>query len=338
MSAALTLSDLLLDLIQCPNCRSPLNRSLGQLQCRVCGFGAPVLGSRLVGLRATDYSKAKFILEWPDEIIDRIEKALVALWPNATASGEIRSLLNSVRLVSEDGKLTPLGSHLQYNSLEYEWQRKYDVLEGMIRISDLPAAPRILDLGCGAGQTFRNLSLPRDALSVGVDYSAEALAYGSVVCRTGAPDIFCCASAHNLPIRDQSFDFVISRASINYCHQKQCLHEAIRVLRPGGFLFCRVEQIWWDLNVLSETRSILGELYNLRNLFWGLLHDVTGLQPAPGSVIRGSRAYTSKARFKRIVEPLGCEVLRFEDSSRGPQCLGHGTQAKVLCRRVAQAV
>ena len=335
MASASTQPDLLLDLVQCPKCHSRLNHISGSLQCSACEFAGPVIGAKLVGFRDADYGHAKSIVQWPEQIIRRIEQELVALWPDRTPSDETRTLLSSVGLVSSDGHLNPMGSHLQYNSLEYEWQKKYDVLEGCIGMPDLPAAPRILDLGCGSGQTLRNINIPPHGLSVGVDYSADALAYGSVVSRQGPPDLLCCASAHNLPIRDQFFDLVICRGSINYCHQEQCLTEAIRVLRPGGFLFCRVEQVWWDLNGLYQNKSVLGRLYRLRDLFWGLLNQTTGFQPQPGGVICGSRTYTSKARFSRIVEPLGCKVLRFEDSSRGPQYRGHGTQAKILCRRVA---
>jgi SAM-dependent methyltransferase len=288
-----------------------------------------------VGFLATDYSNAKSIVQWPEQKIDRIEEALLALSHNTAPSAETRSLLSSARLLSEDGKLTPLGSHLQYNSLEYEWQMNQDVFEGLIAMSDLPPAPRILDVGCGSGQTLRRLDIPLEGLSVGVDISADALAYGSMIYRNGRPDFLSCASAHSLPFRDQSFDFVICRGSINYCHQKTALREAIRVLRRGGFLFCHLEQIWWDLRILSQPKSVLGKLFDLRNFLWGLFHQATGLQPAPGGVFRGSRAYSSKGRFKKFVEPLGCDVLRYEDTSRGPHYRGHSTKAKVLCRRLA---
>jgi hypothetical protein len=323
-------SEQILGLVQCPNCHSRLHNGSGSVECAGCGFVAPMLGSKVVGFRSIDYSQAKSIVDWPEEIADRIARGLTT---NEVLPDEMRSLLASVGLVNSQGGLTPLGSHLQYNSLEYEWQKRYDVLEGLVALSDLPSAPRILDLGCGSGQTLRNLSLPGDALCIGIDYSAEALAYGSVLSRNGPADCFFCASAHDLPIRDQSFDLVISRAAMNYCHQQKFLQEAIRILRPGGLLFCRVEQVWWDLNVLSQTKSVLSRVYGVRNLFWGMLHQLTGLQPEPGGVFRGSRAYVHATRMKSILQPLGCEVLKFDDSSRGPQFRGRGTQAKVLCRR-----
>jgi SAM-dependent methyltransferase len=325
--------ELLLELLRCPRCSSRLRENTRSLECPACGYVAPLVGPKLAGFREADYSDANSIVRWPKDMAEEIEQRLVAHGANETAGNGLSKVLTSSGLLDSHGRLTALGALLRYHSLEYEWQKNYDVLEGLVSLSDLPAVSRILDLGCGSGQTIRNLSLPPEALCIGVDYSAEALAYGSVVSRGGPPHLFCCASAYRLPLTSESFDLVISRASINYCHQETFLREALRVLRPGGLLFCRVEQIWWDLNVLSQTKSILNGLYAARNLLWGKLFDLIGVQPFPGGVLRGSRAYVSRTRFQTTIRQLGGKVLRFEDSSHGPQFRGHGTQAKVLCRR-----
>ncbi len=346
--------DKLIELLQCPKCQSPLNRTSLSLECMTCGSQGKILSSNLVSFRDIHNTSTNSILSWPREKVGSIEAGLIALNSRKTPKGEVTvttveqtsqpdetpsdsmQLLSSFRLIGSDGHLTRLGSLLQYHSLEYDWQKNYDVLENLISTADLKPDPRILDVGCGAGQTLRRLDIPSPGLFVGVDLDIDALALGSMKTpENGTPGLFCCSSAHTLPFRDKAFDLVICRGSINYCHQKRCLEEAIRVLPPGGWLFCRVERIWWDLNMLSQSRSWLSILCHLRHLIWGLLHDLTGFQQELGGVLPGWRAYLSKRRLRRIIEPLGCELLKFEGSSRGPQFWGRGTQAKVLCRRSA---
>ena len=339
-------SQTLLDVLQCPRCHSRFFQRSETLQCEACDFASAILSSNFVSVLRKDAAQAQSILKWPREAIGSIEAELLASTGSSNGkplSSDAPHKLRSFGLLSSAGALTPLGALLRYNSLEYEWQKKYDVLEGALSLSQLGPAPRILDIGCGSGQTLRLLNIPDGAISIGIDDDLDALAYGSVLAHGSAPNLFCGASAHNLPIRDQSFDLVICRGPINYCNQTECLKEAIRVLRPGGWLFCRVEQIWWDLNMLRahgksagllrDQNSVLSSLFALRNLGWGLLHELTGWQPTPGGVFRGSRAFTSQRRIRRIVEPLGCRLVLFEDSRHGPQYRGHGTQAKVLCRR-----
>jgi hypothetical protein len=126
---------------------------------------------------------------------------------------------------------------------------------------------------------------------------------------------------------------VILRASINYVHQRKSLTEAVRVLRPRGWLFCRVECIWWDFYALRHPGRLFHFIFHLRNLGWGMLHHLFGVQPMPGGIIRGYRVFASKSRLRRILEPHGCQVLRYEESPHGPAILGRQTQMRVLCQR-----
>jgi SAM-dependent methyltransferase len=87
----------------------------------------------------------------------------------------------------------------------------------------LPAG-RVLDLGCGTGHSYRELS-PRE--SVGVDRDAGVLA--------GQERDTMQADMRRLPFADRSFASVLSVQSIEHVHDPDAvLWEVARVLEPGG--------------------------------------------------------------------------------------------------------
>lgn len=93
----------------------------------------------------------------------------------------------------------------------------------------LPAGSRILDVGCGAGQTL--IAAYPHCLSTGVDVDFEALAIG----RTWNSQIqFVQARAEALPFPEGSFDAVVARVSLAYTELPQSLREIRRVLKSGG--------------------------------------------------------------------------------------------------------
>jgi SAM-dependent methyltransferase len=102
------------------------------------------------------------------------------------------------------------------------------------RILPPPMSPqaRILDIGCGAGQSL--IAAYPDRLSFGVDLDFDALKLGrSLTDRI----CFAAAKAEALPFRDGQFDMVFARVSLPYTNIALSLREIRRVLKRGG-------QIW----------------------------------------------------------------------------------------------
>jgi SAM-dependent methyltransferase len=105
----------------------------------------------------------------------------------------------------------------------------------------LPAGARGLDLGCG--QAWYLAELTRLGYRVdGVDYSAGQLEKAAQHLRERGhgETLFVQADAQNLPLKDDTYDFVYS---INAMHhilspqaQANAFREIVRVLRPGGLL------------------------------------------------------------------------------------------------------
>ncbi|MEP6715422.1 MAG: class I SAM-dependent methyltransferase [Terriglobia bacterium] len=100
----------------------------------------------------------------------------------------------------------------------------------------LPPSDRVLDIGCGAGQTL--IAAYPDRISFGLDIDFDALKLG----RSLAENVrFVRARAEALPWRDGEFDLVIARVSLAYTDIAASLLEVRRVLRDGG-------QLWMTLH------------------------------------------------------------------------------------------
>lgn len=327
-------------LFRCPSCGGDLaaKEATPDLVCRGCGERARVLADSLVDFLGKGSAAADAILAWPIDGMAAMEETLVALRrgdrPDAAALAPLRRL----GLVEHGGTLTPLGAMAAYNSSEYVWQGAYDPLEGLAEPPRLSASSRVLDVGSGSGQTLRRLFPRLEGWVIGLDNALDILAYGSKLFEAyDLPALFCCASAHDLPFQDDCFDFIICRGVISYTLQRRALAELFRVLRPGALIFFRNESFVWDLRALTHPTGVLRYAFDLRSFAVGLMHAWTGWQPMPGGAIRGPRAYVARRRFRRTVETVGGEVVRWESSRRGPQFLGRGTQDVVLCRKLASS-
>ena len=101
-----------------------------------------------------------------------------------------------------------------------------------------PAA-RILDVGCGAGQTL--IAAYPDRRTFGMDVDWNALRLGQTLTQAVA---FARGRAEALPYASGQFDLVIARVSLPYANIPRSLGEIHRVLRPRGLL-------WMTLHPLS---------------------------------------------------------------------------------------
>ena len=96
------------------------------------------------------------------------------------------------------------------------------------------ARGRTLEIGCGAGLNLPHY--PREVELTGVDLNPRAVRKATATARRlGIPARFREADALALPFMDESFDTVV--ASFTLCAVADvdaALHEALRVLAPGG--------------------------------------------------------------------------------------------------------
>lgn len=132
------------------------------------------------------------------------------------------------------------------------------------------AGLRVLDVGCGAGDSMRDelrLRCAEDVgqpiVMVGIDIDEEALACG----RKNYPEfVFLCAKGEHLPFPDQSFDTVISRVAMPYMDIPATLREMRRVLKSDGELRLKLHPFSYTMSELAaelESGSVKSRIQNL---------------------------------------------------------------------------
>jgi len=100
--------------------------------------------------------------------------------------------------------------------------------------ADRPPAPRVLDLGCGAGDSvdlFRSLEPRVQWTGADIEQSPE------VAQRTRTDAEFVTFDGEHLPFADRSFDLVYCKQVLEHVRRPEpLLAEVARVLDPGGWL------------------------------------------------------------------------------------------------------
>lgn len=111
----------------------------------------------------------------------------------------------------------------------------------MLENSGIDASARVLDLGCGNGNTATWLCRATGAHVTGIDLSGVRIA-NAIEALNNVPELaprlaFQKASATDLPFEDGAFSHVWSQATIYHIPDKiTTLIEAYRVLQPGGVM------------------------------------------------------------------------------------------------------
>ena len=122
--------------------------------------------------------------------------------------------------------------HLDFSTNQYGWQR------WLFDQFDFPLRPRVLELGCGAGNLWLdNLErIPHAAEIILSDFSPGMLAQAQDnLSRQTSGFQFRVIDAQAIPFEAQRFDVVIANHMLYHVPDKcQALREITRVLKPGG--------------------------------------------------------------------------------------------------------
>ncbi|KQM69236.1 methyltransferase type 11 [Pedobacter sp. Leaf216] len=118
----------------------------------------------------------------------------------------------------------------------------------------------VLDAGCGTGRNLMYF-LKNGYQVYGIDSSADAIAQLQVSAEqfsaTVGKDRFQVSQVENMPFENEKFDLVISSAVLHFAeslkHFEAMLEEMWRVLKPGGYFFCRLSS---DIGIESSVHFI----------------------------------------------------------------------------------
>ncbi len=132
-----------------------------------------------------------------------------------------------------------------------------DIAAAMLARAQLPCDGRMLDVGCGSGQTMQWFGAGnRGWKMAGLDLAPEGVAAAraaGLAALTG--------TALHLPFMSRTADLVITLDVLQHLPlpdgDSQCLRELSRVLRPGGYLFVRT-------NCQSVPRATEDAVHNFR--------------------------------------------------------------------------
>jgi SAM-dependent methyltransferase len=163
------------------------------------------------------------------------------------------------QLQTEYSQLDTLDAYYRRRSIRYRTSNVLRLSNLDIITATAGRGDSVLDIGCGDGQTLASLS-PRIANGTGYDQSEFAIACAKRnAAERGITNLeFIIGKAVDLPFEDGRFDFVFSeRGPIG--HSDLTMEPALRVLRPGGYIF------YETLPVMGPGSTLLTSLENERN-------------------------------------------------------------------------
>jgi len=165
----------------------------------------------------------------------------------------------------------------------------------------VPSAAKILDVGCGAGQTL--IAAFPNRVSFGLDIDHAALKLGrSLTDRVR----FVCGSAERLPYASHVFDMVVARVSLPYTNMDRSMREIRRVLRPGGTVWMTLHTFTfaWGQARQSSYKGWLFFLYIVLNS--ALLHTVQKQL----SLFGRSETFQTRRSVRKLLDRHGFEDVR----------------------------
>ena len=250
----------------------------------------------------------------PDSVIELILEKHASIKDSTLEAADLQKL-SRCDLTATDGTLTELCRLFAYNAGEYERQAEPRRLSRLLSKLRASADSRLLDIGCGGGQTALLIHEAAGCECFGVDVDSRAVRFGKRIAGfKGLRAVgLSVAKGESLPFERNSFSHVVCRVAINYMHQRLAIREMLRVLNPGGVLYLQVENAGMDLRLIRSGKTLRSSFAASIEFGFGLLHAAVGYQfdmrSFPGCP---GRLFVMNARLTADLRNQGCDILSVE--------------------------
>ncbi len=227
-------------------------------------------------------------------------------------------------------RLTRLGRGIAYHLSELRIQLENGGADTYVSQLDIRHDSKVLDIGCGAGQSLVALSREQPRLGVGLEFDPVALAlFAAIRDVEQLPGVDAVrGNAETLPFADSSFDRIICRSVLMHVRVLPTLAEIARVCADGGLVYLHLTDFWFYLRKLLRARWERGGVpFALVN---GLLLQSFSRQIR----MRATRtmSYQTVGSISRRLDGLGFDVIAVEQDRR--QLMGpRHRQPKILARK-----
>lgn len=185
---------------------------------------------------------------------------------------------------------------------------------------------KVLDIGCGAGQTLIASCAYRQAgegglcascsrndcptWGYGIDVDTNALALGH---RWSKRMVLSEGRAENIPFPDQEFDLIVSRVTLVFADLPVAAREMRRVLKPGGRLWLTLHPFSMIAHQAKQPKSWKGRLYLAYVALNGLIFHFT-LQPL--SLFGKRESWQTASGMRRLLERAGFKGVEVNVTER----------------------
>ena len=124
---------------------------------------------------------------------------------------------------------------------------------------------RILDVGCGTGQTAAYLAYNYGANVTGIDINSTMIAMAKRRMRKSRlPVKIIHGSIEKVPLRDNQFDFIICESVLSFVNKSRALNEIYRLLKDGGRFIAIELTVQQPLNEKEENE--IKQFYGFESL------------------------------------------------------------------------
>ncbi len=140
-----------------------------------------------------------------------------------------------------------------------------DLTKEIFKSEKITPNTRILDVGCGTGQSAAYLATQYGATVTGIDNNPIMVKKAKTrMAKYRLPVQIIQGSIENCPLKDKSFDFVISESVLSFVNKRKSLSEIYRLLKDGGRFIANELTINQRMNPSNEKE--IAQFYGLDSL------------------------------------------------------------------------